>query len=152
MSQYNRAKNAFYSTRQKRLWTYRACLSAISYLWSIAPSPTVKSWLMDTMAGRITLHNDHCLLLTYFYLFLPYPSTTSFCHVIALPQGKAKNKTISATSSGVVTDHNGAALAIKWNTSLGVTALASVLQSRPPETIWTVIMDKTDESFFPHLQ
>ena len=53
-------------------------------------------------------------------------------------QGLAKNSTVSANSSGVVTERRGVEPAMNSKTASGVAALASVLR-RSPETMFTVI-------------
>src|SRR5690606_2143340 len=71
--------------------------------------------------------------------FTSPPSTTRFCPVTARAQGPAKNSAASANSSGVVTRRSGVLAAIRSNTASGVAAEASVVRSRPPEIMLTVI-------------
>jgi hypothetical protein len=69
------------------------------------------------------------------------PSTIRFCPVTARAHGLAKNSTASASSRGVTTRRNGVCAAIKSKMASGVAALASVVRSRPPETMLTVMPD-----------
>src|SRR5690625_4203618 len=82
---------------------------------------------------QIQMHSPSCI----HQLFTSPPSTTRFWPVTARDQGEAKNITASANSAGVVTDPNGVLAAIASKTGSGVTALASVVRSRPPLTMFT---------------
>src|SRR5699024_3482316 len=65
-------------------------------------------------------------------------STMRFCPVTAREAGEAKKTTADATSSGVVTRRRALASAIWSKTSSGVADEASVVRSRPPETMFTL--------------
>src|SRR5699024_1342782 len=65
-------------------------------------------------------------------------STMRFCPVTAREAGEAKKTTADAKSSGVVTRRRALASAIWSKTSSGVADEASVVRSRPPETMFTL--------------
>src|SRR5699024_4557730 len=71
--------------------------------------------------------------------FTSPPSTMRFCPVTDRAHGEAKKSTASASSAGVVTDCSGVLAAIASNTASGVAELASVVRSRPPLTMFTVM-------------
>src|SRR5699024_1334133 len=67
------------------------------------------------------------------------PSTIRFCPVTPRDHGWATNRTASASGSGVVTSRSGVPAAIPSKTSAGVALEASVVRSKPPETMFTAM-------------